>query len=551
MWPEGGGGTTFPARSERARRRRQRRRARGAAAAVVTAALALAVVRPGPLATLAAGSLVNPPQHQSVRHAVPARPRASSPSSYQPSAAESVNGAASGPQAQASSLAPSFLGGVVEGFYGPRWSAATTVHMIRFMARRGLNTFVYAPKNDPYQRVDWATPYPAHQLGYIKTIVAAAQQAHVRFVYSVSPGLSITYSSASDRAALLAKINQIRALGVHWFMLSFDDVPPTLNAADAAAYHGSLGAAQASLLNWVWTKESAADARFGLILTPTTYHGLSSNPYWAALKQDLTSHALVAWTGPGVLSATITAAEARAVEAELGHRLVIWDNYPVNDYTYVQQHAPRLMLGPLTGRSPNLPGAVAGYLFNPMLQARASEVALWTGAAYLRHPHHYQPQKSWSAALAAVGGGAAPALTTLAEASDQSFLPGGSGDPALAAAVAAAESGGPNVSTAKLSALALQFSQLAQANQTLRAGLPDPHLYDEVAPWATQLSLEGSVGTAAVFVLTNLHHQMPTASAVAQLQRLSAQMGQSQYALDTTGLVRQFVAWTLRAAGVG
>lgn len=545
---------TLVSRTLRGQRRRHLRRVRSLAVGAVLALGLLAAARPGPLQTVGASSAAAAaPTKASVPHRVPRR---LSPTSTHSVAG--VNAAAASPAAlptvaeRQSTLPASFLGGVVEGFYGPRWSAATTVHMIRFMASRGLNTFVYAPKNDPYQRVKWATLYPASQLGYLKTVVAAAKAAHVRFVYSVSPGLSITYSSAQDRAALLAKINQIRALGVHWFMLSFDDVPPSLNDTDAAVYHGSLGAAQASLLNFVWAKESSTSPRFGFILTPTTYNGLASNPYWTALKQDLTPHALVAWTGPGVLSPTITAADARAVAAELGHRLVIWDNYPVNDYTYVQQHAPRLMMGPLTGRSPNLPAAVAGYLFNPMLQARASEVALYTGAAYLMHPHHYQPMNSWEAALNAVGGPAAGALKTLAEASNTSFLPGspaGAGDAGLTRAIVQVEAGGPNASTANLSALSLQFTRLAQVNQTLRTSLPDPRLYAEVAPWATQLSLEGSVGMAAVFVLTNLHHHLPTASAVAQLQRLAAQMQQSAFTVNTTAAVNQLVQWTEHAAG--
>lgn len=545
---------TLASRVVRERRRRHVRRVRRVAVAAVLGLGLLAAARPGPLQALGASRpMAVAPIGAARAHGAPRR---LSPMSTR--SAASTNAAASSPAAlptvaaRQSTLPASFLGGVVEGFYGPRWSAATTVHMIRFIASRGLNTFVYAPKNDPYQRVQWATPYPQSQLGYLKTIVAAARKAHVRFVYSVSPGLSITYSSPLDREALLAKINQIRALGVHWFMLSFDDVPPRLNSTDAAVYHGSLGAAQASLLNFVWARESHTSAHFGIILTPTTYDGLANNPYWAALKQDLTPHALVAWTGPAVLSPTITAADARSVAADLGHRLVIWDNYPVNDYTYVQQHAPRLMLGPLTGRSPNLPAAVAGYLFNPMLQARASEVALFTGAAYLTHPHHYHPRKSWAAALQVVGGPAAGALQTLAEASDTSFLPGspaGSGDAGLTQAIVQVEAGGPNVSTANLSALSLQCAQLAQVNQTLRTSLPDPRLYAEVAPWAAQLSLEGSVGTAAVFVLTNLHHHLPTASAVAQLQRLAARMQQSAFAVNTTGAISQLVQWTEHAAG--
>ena len=543
---------TVASRTRRGQHHRQQRRERPLAVGAVLALGLLAAARPGTLSVQEAPPAAAP-AHRSALHNPPPRLPAvnahtvAGESAPPSNAADLPTGAA--PQ---STLPASFLGGVVEGFYGPRWSAATTVHMIRFMASRGLNTFVYAPKNDPYQRVKWATPYPVRQLEYLRTIVAAAKAEHVRFVYSVSPGLSITYSSAQDRAALLAKINQIRALGVHWFMLSFDDVPSGLNAADAAVYHGSLGAAQASLLNFVWAAESGTSPRFGLILTPTTYDGVANNPYWAALKQDLTPHALVAWTGPAVLSPTITAANARTVAAELGHQLVVWDNYPVNDYTYVQQHAPRLMLGPVTGRSENLVSAVAGYLFNPMLQARASEVALYTGAAYLLHPHHYQPLASWQAALTAVGGPAAGALRTLAEASNTSFLPGsptGAGDTGLTRAIAQVEAGGPSVSTDSLSALSVQFARLGQVNETLRTSLPDPRLYAEVAPWATQLSLEGSVGTAAVFVLTNLRHDMPIASAVAQLQRLTAEMQQSSFTVNTTAAVNQFVQWTERAAG--
>jgi hyaluronoglucosaminidase len=447
-----------------------------------------------------------------------------------------------------------FLSGVVEGFYGPRWTVATTVHIIRFLAAHGMNTFVYAPKDDPYQRAQWATPYPPRQLAYLKTIVAAAQAAHVRFVYSVSPGLSITYSSPADRAALLAKINQIRALGVNWFMLSFDDIPTTLGPADSAAYGGSLGAAQASLADAVWTAESQGGSHVGIIMTPTDYFGLQDGPYWTTLKQDLAPSVLVAWTGPEVLSPTITSAEARQVEGYLGHRIVIWDNYPVNDYTYVQQHAPRLMLGPLMGRGPNLPGAVAGYLFNPMLQGRASEVALWTGAAYLQQPHHYDPASSWAQALKSVGGPAAGALKLLAEASDTSFLAGApakSGDQALSSALAQAERHGPDESNAILGRLLQQFTKIGQVNRELKSSLPDPRLYAEIRPWSTQLSLEGTVGLAAVWVLTNLHEGLPTASAADQLKLLSQEMGRSTYTLNTTSEMRQFAAWVLHASGSG
>ena len=41
------------------------------------------------------------------------------------------------------------LRGVVEGYYGRPWPHAARRDVIRFLGTHGLNTFVYAPKNDP------------------------------------------------------------------------------------------------------------------------------------------------------------------------------------------------------------------------------------------------------------------------------------------------------------------------------------------------------------------------------------------------------------------
>ncbi len=42
--------------------------------------------------------------------------------------------------------------GVIEGFYGPPWSHQDRLDVLRFMGREGLNTYIYAPKDDPYHR---------------------------------------------------------------------------------------------------------------------------------------------------------------------------------------------------------------------------------------------------------------------------------------------------------------------------------------------------------------------------------------------------------------
>ncbi|MBI2990565.1 MAG: beta-N-acetylglucosaminidase domain-containing protein, partial [Deltaproteobacteria bacterium] len=50
--------------------------------------------------------------------------------------------------------------GIVEGFFGPPWSMAHRAAIFEFGARRGMNTYLYAPKDDPYHRERWKEPYP-------------------------------------------------------------------------------------------------------------------------------------------------------------------------------------------------------------------------------------------------------------------------------------------------------------------------------------------------------------------------------------------------------
>ncbi|MFQ5541227.1 MAG: beta-N-acetylglucosaminidase domain-containing protein, partial [Candidatus Binatia bacterium] len=45
--------------------------------------------------------------------------------------------------------------GIVEGFFGPPWSMSHRSSLFEFGAKRGMNTYLYAPKDDPYHREHW------------------------------------------------------------------------------------------------------------------------------------------------------------------------------------------------------------------------------------------------------------------------------------------------------------------------------------------------------------------------------------------------------------
>ncbi len=288
--------------------------------------------------------------------------------------------------------------GVIEGFYGPPWSHQDRLDMLRFMGKVGLNTYFYAPKDDPYHRERWREPYPPADLARLAELVRVGREAGVNVWFAISPGLSMTYSSDSDYAALLAKLDAVRAIGVRDVGLFLDDVPETLTHPEDRGRFHSLAAAHAYLIKRLATD---LDGRgMGLLVVQTAYTNVFGNrAYLSELAPALPPSLPLIWTGTDVRPPAMTISEAREWGGWIGRKPLVWDNYPVNDF------APgRLFLGPITGRARDLQDAVNGYVANPMNQAHASMLPLWTIADYLLRPAHYDPAASQARALEALYG---------------------------------------------------------------------------------------------------------------------------------------------------
>ncbi len=396
---------------------------------------------------------------------------------------------------------PFSIRGIVEGFYGTPWTQDKRLDALTFMGRVGMNTYVYAPKDDTYERADWRKLYPLADLDHFRALLDQAGKTGINFVYSISPGLNITYSSADDRRALAAKVDQMRVLGIHTFMLAVDDVPEKLSPDDAVVYGQDFARAQADLANWLRYTEEAQDPDFRLWMTPSHYSGTGVDPYLTTLGDRLDPGIQILWTGPQVLSSQITPGDADAFASDVGRRPIIWDNYPVNDYTYVQDNKPRLNLGPLRGRSSDLAGHVAGYLLNPMEQEKASQLPLYTAAAYLADPAAYDPDLAWLDAakhLANNGDAGAQALIDFASYSQYSMLNHVEA-PELAQALSGYWSDGAPAAPATPDADGLRqlFTAMIGLPSRLAAALPTD-FYDEVSPWVTSLHDKGEAGLSAL-----------------------------------------------------
>ena len=339
--------------------------------------------------------------------------------------------------------------GVIEGFYGPPWSWEVRAEVMAWCHQRGMDLYLYAPKDDPLHRQRWREPYGAEAIAGFEALVA---QETLAVGFAISPGLSMDYASPDDRRALGAKVDQVVDLGVTTIALLLDDIP----------VRPGLGPDHAALTTWL---RDHLDGRARLVMTPTEYTGVRSTPYLDALAEGSPPEVPIGWTGTTVVCDQITVAEAQARAAVLGDRPpFLWDNYPVNDALM----SDRLFMGPLRGREPGLAAVCSGYAANPMVQGRASKPALASIAAYVTGA---DPGVGWRADLGS--------LAVFAEACD------GAWPRDLVAAVIGADPSAEPL--ARLEAW-LVAAKACEA----------PGLDDEVGPWLAQVHREARVGLAAV-----------------------------------------------------
>lgn len=84
--------------------------------------------------------------------------------------------------------------------------------------RFGLNTYMYAPKDDDKHRSRWRELYNEQQANQLAQLIQLTKSNGIEFLYALSPGLDIRYSSSEDLDALKNKFNQV---GIRYFIGQF------------------------------------------------------------------------------------------------------------------------------------------------------------------------------------------------------------------------------------------------------------------------------------------------------------------------------------------
>ncbi|MFJ7727441.1 beta-N-acetylglucosaminidase domain-containing protein [Neobacillus sp. NPDC097160] len=418
--------------------------------------------------------------------------------------------------------------GSIEGFYGPPWTHKDRISQLEFYGENKLNTYIYAPKDDPYHRENWRDPYPEAELAKITELIDKAKENHVKFTFSLSPGQSICYSGDQDFALLKKKMETMWDLGVRSYAIFLDDIDMNLKCQqDREKFAGDkdpVAAAHAYLLNrfteeFINTHEGAER----LITVPTDYTGNGPSPYRDRFAESLDKDTVVMWTGQKVVSEQVTAEEADEVHRVFKHDMLLWDNYPVNDFD-----RNSLFLGPIVGRDADLSKhGVSGLTANPMNEAEASKIPLYTIADYTWNPAAYDPMDSWQRSIQALGGQAAETLKTVAENMYSSPINTAESltlTPLIDAFWKAYVAGDADQAADQL---ITEFKKFQQAPVKLQQEMENKKFLQEIEPYLEKLSIYGKAGETAVqYVMAQKKGQ--TDQAATYRKRLIALFNQSE-----------------------
>ena len=269
--------------------------------------------------------------------------------------------------------------GFIEGYYGNPWSTEDRMNLMTWGGYYKLNSYFYAPKNDPKHNSSWRELYTDEEIEtLIKPLADAGNASKCRFVYALHPFMNSPISFASEAAyqedleVLQAKFKQVINAGVRQIAILADD---------AANYNntGNLGGNNyARLLNDMTTwlsemKETYPDLKMTLPFCTVEYYGNGESYY-----RDFPENVQIVMTG-GRIWGEVSDSFTSTFTNNAGRGPYMWVNWPCTDNS--KNHL--IMGGYSTFLHPGVdPDKIQGIVLNPMQQSEPSKAAIFGNACY-------------------------------------------------------------------------------------------------------------------------------------------------------------------------
>jgi len=255
-----------------------------------------------------------------------------------------------------------FIRGYVEGYYGKLLTFRERLEITQCLSSLGLNTFCYAPKEDPQHRLNWRESHSSQWHKSFADFCTDARGMDVSVIAGIAPGLDFQFNTqanspdtSTDFDHLQRKTQQYLQAGATEILILWDDIDDNFNQkisiSEGTAHARTVNQLSDALGRPLWT-------------VPRVYANEIENKdnYLEDFFTELKPQHTVLLCGKAIVASSVQYSDLTQLgknttdkPQSLKHRTVVWDNFYANDYC-----PRRLFIGPWTGRTD-----INEYLINP------------------------------------------------------------------------------------------------------------------------------------------------------------------------------------------
>ena len=265
--------------------------------------------------------------------------------------------------------------GFIEGYYGNPWSVEDRAALMEWGGYYKLNSYFYAPKDDPKHNSKWRELYTDEELEtLIRPLAEAGNASKCRYVFALHPFMHnpIRFDTDAhyneDIGILKAKFTQVIECGVRQIAILADDA-------------GTVGAANnqrvlVDMCNWLEEmQQTYPDLKLNL---PFVAPGFEYAGYGESYYRNFPENVQIVMTG-GQVWGYVTQGFVDRFYNNVGRGPYMWINWPCSDNS--KNHL--IMGGYADWLYPGVsPEKIQGIVLNPMQQSEPSKVAIFGNACY-------------------------------------------------------------------------------------------------------------------------------------------------------------------------
>ena len=283
--------------------------------------------------------------------------------------------------------------GFIEGYYGNPWSVEDRANLMTWGGYYKLNSYFYAPKDDPKHNSKWRELYTEEEIEtLIKPLAEAGNASKCRFVFALHPYMynPITDSNyESGMNAMKAKFMQVIEAGVRQIAILADD------AGNQGGSHYTRMLTDMTAWIQELRENGYPDLKLLLPFVTQEYMGYGQSYY-----RNFPENVQIVMTG-GQVWGFCSPSFTNSFYNNVGRGSYLWINWPCTDNS--KNHL--IMGGYADFLQPGVdPNKVEGIVLNPMQQSEPSKVAIFGNACYTWNMWETKAEAdaAWDASFACV-----------------------------------------------------------------------------------------------------------------------------------------------------